>query len=55
MSVDGHTAFGIYGFQKLWIPLGDFGMSLVEQKEIFDMDEQLPLGRRQQWSLETGR
>jgi hypothetical protein len=35
--------------------LGDFGMSLVEQKEIFDMDEQLPLGRRQQWSLETGR
>jgi hypothetical protein len=32
-----------------------FGVNLVKQKEIFDMNAQLPLGRRQQWSLETRR
>ncbi len=32
-----------------------FVVNLEKIKEIFDMDWQLPLGRRQQWSLETGR
>jgi hypothetical protein len=40
---------------KLIVVAGIIGVSLVESADRFAMYEQQPLGRRLQWSLETGR
>jgi hypothetical protein len=49
----GGQYLNLVGFSSLMSNLCEFGMSLEKQKADFAIYRQLPLGRRQQWSLET--